>query len=71
MNGAVPRHTHPRGEVDYCFPLEGTPTFEGCPQGWVVMPPGSTHVPDVASGTMLIVYLLPGGAIEFHKGQGG
>jgi hypothetical protein len=68
MNGAGPRHTHPAGEVNYCIPLEGTPTFEGCGQGWVVMPVGSTHVPAVENGTMLIVYLLPGGAIEFHKG---
>jgi hypothetical protein len=65
MNGAGPRHTHPQGEVDYCIPLEGKPTFEGCPRGWVVMPPGSVHVPAVENGTMLIVYLLPQGAIEF------
>jgi hypothetical protein len=68
MNGAGPRHTHPAGEIDYCIPLEGTPTFEGCTQGWVVMPAGSTHVPEVGDGTMLIVYLLPGGAIVFDKG---
>ena len=68
MNGPGPRHTHPAGEVNYCIPLEGKPTFEGCPQGWVVMLPGSTHVPAVVNGTMLIVYLLPGGAIQFHKG---
>ena len=67
MNGAGPRHTHPNGEFDYCIPLEGTPTFEGCPKGWVALPPGSVHVPAVEGGTMLIVYLLPGGAIEFHK----
>ncbi len=67
MNGAGPRHTHPTGEVDYCIPLEGQPSFEGCEQGWVVMPAGSTHVPAVENGTMLIVYLLPQGAIEFHR----
>jgi len=67
MNGPGPRHTHPAGEVDYCVPLEGEPTFEDTSAGWVVMPPGSTHVPEVQNGTMLIVYLLPGGAIEFHK----
>ena len=67
MNGAGPRHTHPTGEVDYCIPLEGEPSFEGCGKGWVVMPNGSTHVPAVENGTMLIVYLLPKGAIEFHK----
>jgi len=67
MNGPGPRHTHPTGEIDYCIPMEGEPTFEGCAAGWVVMPSGSTHVPEVTNGTMLIVYLLPGGAIEFHE----
>jgi hypothetical protein len=67
MNGAGPRHTHPTGEIDYCIPMEGEPTFEGCASGWVVMAVGSTHVPEVENGTMLIVYLLPGGQIEFHK----
>jgi hypothetical protein len=37
----------------------------GEPPGWVVEPPGSVHVPTVAGGTMLIVYLLPRGEIEF------
>jgi hypothetical protein len=65
MRGAGPRHRHPNGEVNYCIALEGAPTFEGQPPGWVVMPPESTHVPTVAGGRMLIVYLLPGGLIEF------
>ena len=65
MSGAGPRHLHPNGEVNFCVALEGEPTFEGAPAGWVVLPPGSTHVPTVAGGTMLIVYLLPEGKIEF------
>ena len=65
MTGAGPRHRHPNGEVNYCVALEGAPTFEGQPPGWVVLPPESTHVPTVAGGRMLIVYLLPGGLIEF------
>jgi hypothetical protein len=67
MTGAGPHHVHPNGEVNWCVPLEGAPTFEGCGRGWVVMPPGSGHVPAVVGGTMLIVYLLPGGKIEFTK----
>ena len=67
MNGAGPRHRHPEGEINYCIALEGQPTFEGQPPGWVVMPSDSTHVPTVAGGTMLIVYLLPQGKIEFLK----
>ncbi len=65
MNGAGPRHRHPGGEVNFCIAIDGTPTFEGEPPGWVVMKPGSVHVPTVAGGTMLIVYLLPRGELEF------
>jgi hypothetical protein len=67
MTGDGPHHVHPNGEVNWCVPLEGAPTFEGCGGGWVVMPPGSGHVPAVTGGKMLIVYLLPGGKIEFTK----
>ena len=65
MNGAGPLHRHPNGEVNYCVALDGKPTFDAQAPGWVVFPPGSQHVPTVAGGTMLIVYLLPQGAIEF------
>lgn len=65
MTGAGPRHRHPAGEVDYCVALDGEPTFDGQAPGWVVFSPDSVHVPTVAGGAMLIVYLLPGGAMEF------
>lgn len=65
MNGAGPRHAHPLGELNYCVALDGTPRFDGEPPGWVVLPPASSHVPTVTGGTMLIVYLLPEGRIEF------
>lgn len=67
MNGPGPHHVHPGGEVNWCVALEGDPRFDGKPAGWVVMPPGSGHVPTVSGGRMLIVYLLPGGKIEFTK----
>jgi hypothetical protein len=67
MNGPGPKHRHPRGEVNYCIPLDGEPTFDGEPPGWVVLEPDSSHVPTVANGTMLIVYLLPNGEIEFAR----
>lgn len=66
MSGPGPRHVHPNGEVNFCIALDGEPRFDGHPAGWVVLPPGSGHVPTVAGGTMLIVYLLPGGAIRFE-----
>ncbi len=65
MSGPGPLHRHPGGEIDFCIALSGEPTFDGRPAGWVVYPPDSTHVPTVAGGEMLIVYLLPGGEIEF------
>ena len=65
MNGAGPRHTHHEGEINWCIALSGQPRFDGHGAGWVAFP-GSTHVPTVEDGEMLIVYLLPNGAVEFH-----
>lgn len=65
MDCAGPGHTHPNGEFDLSFPLEGEPHFEGKGEGWVVLPPGSWHVPTVTGGRMGILYFLPGGAIQF------
>ena len=65
MTGPGPGHTHPNGEIDLCFALEGNPRFDGRPEGWVVYGPQSWHVPTVSGGTMAILYFLPSGAIEF------
>lgn len=65
MDGPGPGHTHPEGELDLCFALDGAPTFDGRAPGWVVYGPGSWHVPTVKGGRMLILYFLPGGAIRF------
>jgi hypothetical protein len=67
MAGPGPEHVHPNGEIDLCFAHAGTPTFDGQPEGWVVLPPRSRHVPTVRGGEMRILYFLPGGAIEFTK----
>lgn len=67
MDGPGPKHKHPMGEVNFCVAIDGQPTFDGHAQGWVVLPPESVHVPTVAGGRMLIVYLLPQGAMEFMK----
>jgi len=63
--GAGPRHRHPRGEIDLLFAVEGEPRFDGNAPGWAVYAPGSEHVPGVLGGTMLILYFLPGGAIDW------
>ena len=60
-----PQHRHPNGEVDLMFAWEGEPKFDGHPEGWAIYGRGSEHVPAVADGTMMIVYFLPGGAIEW------
>jgi|AMFO01.1.fsa_nt_gi hypothetical protein len=65
MDAPGPGHTHPKGEIDLCFALDGDPTFDGHAPGWTVYPPGSWHVPTVRGGTMAILYFLPGGEIEF------
>ncbi len=64
---AGPHHLHPNGEIDLVMPLEGPATFDGRGAGWVVYGPGSAHRPTVAGGKALVLYLLPGGAIEFTK----
>lgn len=65
MDRAGPKHRHPDGEIDLCFAESGEPRFDGKPEGWVVYGKDSTHVPTVQGGSMLILYFLPGGAIEF------
>lgn len=67
MSSPGPEHMHPAGEVDLCIARSGSPRFDNKPAGWVVYPPGSRHVPTVAGGEMLILYFLPGGAIEWVR----
>lgn len=64
---AGPHHTHPNGEIDLIMPLTPGATFDGHAAGWCVYGPGSAHRPTVRSGRALVLYLLPGGAIEFTK----
>lgn len=68
MTGPGIHHRHPRGEVNLCFAVEGEARFDGHPEGWVVFAPDTVHVPTVTDGRMLIVYFLPGGAVEWVKG---
>jgi len=68
MTGPGINHKHPRGEINLCYAVEGDPRFDGHPEGWVVFPPGSVHVPTVTGGRMLIVYFLPGGSVEWING---
>lgn len=66
MNDVVgPHHRHPNGEVDMVMPLSGDAKFDGSGAGWMVYEPDSAHKPTVSGGEALVLYLLPGGAIEF------
>ena len=64
---AGPHHMHPNGEIDLIIPTEDNATMDNHPAGWLVYGPGSEHTPTVAGGCAYIMYLLPGGAIEFTR----
>ena len=69
LEGRGPRHRHPRGEVDLCFPFSGDPTFDGRSPGWLVYAEDSEHAPLVEGGAMLVLYILPNGEIEWPDRQ--
>jgi hypothetical protein len=60
-----PHHRHPDGEICMVMPVTPTARFDGKGAGWKVYPPGSAHHPTVTDGRALVLYLLPGGRIEF------
>ena len=70
MSGAGAGHTHPGGEFDLCFAVEGHPLFDGNAEGWTVYAKGTWHVPTVSGGVMDILYFLPGGQIRFEPAPG-
>jgi len=67
FEGPAAEHVHPKGEVSLCFARSGAPRFDGRGPGFVVLPPGSRHVPTVEGGRMLIAYFLPEGAVEWIR----
>ena len=64
---AGPHHVHPNGEIDLIMPLDPDARFDGKGAGWLVYDAGSAHFPTVTAGRALVLYLLPGGAIEFTR----
>jgi hypothetical protein len=64
---AGPQHRHPNGEIDLIMPISGAATFDGRGAGWLVYGPGTAHRPTVRGGEAFVLYMLPGGAIEFTK----
>ncbi len=49
------------------MPLTEDARFDGHGAGWLVYGPGTAHRPTVTQGRALVLYLLPGGAIEFTR----
>lgn len=62
-----PHHRHPAGEIDMVMPINPAATFDGIGRGWKAYEPGSAHRPTVRGGRALVLYLLPGGSIEFTR----
>ncbi len=60
-----PHHRHPEGEICLVLPVTPEARFLGNGRGWCVYGPGSDHRPAVAGGRALVLYMLPGGKIEF------
>ncbi len=67
LSGRGVWHRHTAGEIDLCFAHGPEARFDGHPEGWVVLGPGTDHVPEVTGGTMDILYFLPGGALEWKR----
>lgn len=63
---AGPHHRHPNGEIDMVIPLDPGARFDATPAGWKVYAPDSAHSPTVTGGKAIVLYFLPGGAIEFR-----
>lgn len=64
---AGPHHRHPRGEIDMIMPVSQDARFDGRGAGWLVYGPDSAHSPTVTEGKALVLYLLPGGEIDFTR----
>ncbi|EME68207.1 hypothetical protein H261_19641 [Paramagnetospirillum caucaseum] len=62
-----PRHRHPLGEIDMIMPIDPDAKFDGAPRGWLVYGPDSAHRPTLTEGAALVLYLLPGGQIDFSR----
>ncbi len=60
-----PHHVHTTGEIGAVFPISSAPKFDAFKEPWYVYRPGSDHHPTIAGGDAYVLYLLPGGAIEF------
>lgn len=58
-------HSHPNGEILMIMPQDAGAQFDRRGRGWLVYGPGTAHRPTVRGGRALVLYLLPGGAINW------
>ena len=58
-------HKHPAGEILMIMPQDEDAQFDRRGAGWLVYGPGTAHRPTVRNGRALVLYLLPGGQIEW------
>ena len=49
------------------MPIQGAAEFDGHGAGWKVYGPDTAHRPTVSDGEALVLYLLPGGEIDFGR----
>jgi len=50
---------------DLLRPVTDSALFDGAGCGWCVFEPGTDHRPTVTHGQARVLYMLPGGKIEF------
>ena len=62
-----PYHGHPNGEIDMIIPETADAKFDGQGQGWKVYEAETEHYPIVTDGKAIVLYLLPGGEIDFTR----
>lgn len=62
-----PYHRHPGGEIDMIMSIDPAAKFDGTPRGWLVYGSDSAHRPTLTEGAALVLYLLPGGQIDFSR----
>lgn len=60
-------HAHPNGEVLMIMPQDADAQFDRRGRGWLVYEPGTAHRPTVRGGRALVLYLLPGGRIDWTE----
>lgn len=68
LRGEALAHRHPAGEITLALPrtpADHAARFDGHEPGWIVLRADTRHVPTVTGGTMVLLYALPGGQVQW------